>query len=546
MPFRAKIALLIALLVALVGGSAAAAKSRDVAAKKQIDEAINEHYVTTNFNRAEKVLLGAIKTCGGQCSPAVTAKAWMYIGIVRGSGKNDQKGAREAFVNAIASDAGVELDAALATPQTKKTFNAIKRTRPSGVSSPSETDSVDLEEPESTGGSMDCSLKVTEVQTRRPIPIACRGGEGAKKIDLRYKFGGGGWKTLKMKKKRGALQATIPCKDLQRKGTLRFYVRGVDGNGDPVDGYAKKSKPIEIDIVKRTEEEPPSFPDKAPPGRCPQSEETEAADCESSDDCDGGLSCNEGKCAAAKKKHGAAKESWLGLHFAYDFAFTGGKEVCSQESQLNNGFACYHQDTEEQYRFDPHPTYADEIKSGIAPATARALISFDQLATPNLSVGARVGYAFGGGPPSGKKKDAKFLPFHAELRGSYWFGDKPFADSGLRPYVGAQGGAAQVDAKLPVKIGDCAGVPGGPASKPGATIAKDGAYYDACKRGNAPPVPLKLDAYKKLGKAFIGLHAGIVYAVSADSGLQLNVNFMQMLPTSGQVIEPSLGYVVGL
>ena len=37
-----------------------------------------------------------------------------------------------------------------------------------------------------------------------------------------------------------------------------------------------------------------------------------------------------------------------------------------------------------------------------------------------------------------------------------------------------------------------------------------------------------------------------MYAFTKNSGLQLNVNFMFMLPTSGQVIEPSLGYVFGL
>ncbi|HEX3871398.1 MAG TPA: hypothetical protein VHV77_13225, partial [Pirellulales bacterium] len=60
--------------------------TRDNAASKKIDEAINEHYLATDFDKAEGVLTGTINACGEKCSPGVIAKAWMYVGIVRGSG----------------------------------------------------------------------------------------------------------------------------------------------------------------------------------------------------------------------------------------------------------------------------------------------------------------------------------------------------------------------------------------------------------------------------------------------------------------------------
>ena len=56
----------------------------------------------------------------------------------------------------------------------------------------------------------------------------------------------------------------------------------------------------------------------------------------------------------------------------------------------------------------------------------------------------------------------------------------------------------------------------------------------------------KLDAYKKLGQSFVNIGGGAMYALSPSSGIQLNLNIMFMLPTSGTVIEPSLGYVFGL
>jgi hypothetical protein len=70
---------------------ASAQFTRDNAANKKIDEAINEHYLATDFDKAEGVLTGTVTACGDKCSPGVLARAWMYVGIVRGSGKNGRQ-----------------------------------------------------------------------------------------------------------------------------------------------------------------------------------------------------------------------------------------------------------------------------------------------------------------------------------------------------------------------------------------------------------------------------------------------------------------------
>jgi hypothetical protein len=527
----------------------AAAAPRDGAARKKIDQAVNTRYVAADFAGALALLTAAINECRDQCSPAVLAQAWMYVGIVRGGGKNDQKGAKEAFLNALASDPKIVLDDALATPSTKKTFAAAQREAGALGLSSGTTPSGDGGVALGGSGEMVCSLDVNEVQTRRPIPIACSVGDDAKKVDLHYKVRGGAWKTIKMKKKGGTYQATIPCSDTARPGPLRYYVRARNADGDPVASHGKKSQPEQLEIVRESDENPPAFPGRDPPRRCPRSDSSGEAEeepsCEADADCHHGK-CIEGRCESRKPARQPARDNWLGLHFAYDFAYVGGTEVCSLESQRNEGFACFYKDTEQPYRFDPQPKASNAISKGIAPATFRGLISYDRLLGENITAGLRVGYAFNGGPPSGKKKDVPFLPWHAEIRGSYWFGEAPFASSGVRAYAGAQAGAAQVDSKFPVKVGDCGGTEGGPPSKPGATAVQDATFYQACKNGNALGPPLELDAYKKLGKGFVGIHLGLVFAVTAESGAQFNVNLMQMLPTAGQVIEPSLGYVVGL
>ena len=96
---RPLLKLITAALVVFAAATVSAAP-RDAAATKKIDEAINVHYLATDFDKAEATLTGTINACGDKCSGSVIAKAWMYVGIVRGSGKNDLKGAKEAFQKA--------------------------------------------------------------------------------------------------------------------------------------------------------------------------------------------------------------------------------------------------------------------------------------------------------------------------------------------------------------------------------------------------------------------------------------------------------------
>ena len=186
-------------------------------------------------------------------------------------------------------------------------------------------------------------------------------------------------------------------------------------------------------------------------------------------------------------------------------------------------------------------------------ATRRILVSFDRAVGRNITLGLRAGFALSGGPPAGKNATSAgtaFLPLHAEARLAYWFGQSPFNRKGLRPYVHVGGGVAQVDAKVKVPISDCTpladdgqsnntphylcanGKPGDPTSPLGS--------YDPAKLNQ-----IQLDAWKKLGQEFITGGGGVMYAFKENMGVQLNVNFMFMLPTTGFVIEPSLGLNYG-
>jgi hypothetical protein len=62
-----------------------------------------------------------------------------------------------------------------------------------------------------------------------------------------------------------------------------------------------------------------------------------------------------------------------------------------------------------------------------------------------------------------------------------------------------------------------------------------------------PELPTKtLDAYRKLGNAFVTAGGGVLLPLGQSTALQLNLNAMFMLPSSGLVLQPSLGFEYAL
>jgi len=625
-------------LLTFVASPAFAQYTRDNAANKKIDEAINTHYVATDFEKAEGVLLGTINACSDKCSPQTLGKAWMYVGIVRGSGKNNQAGAKDAFTKALAADPGVKLDTVLATPETQATFAALggaaaAAPEPIAAAAPAAA-------PAAAGGGLNCTPDVRSVETRRQIPVQCSSDEEVTSMELKYKvFGSESWKTLPMQKKGESFRAQIPCNATENSGTLRVYVRAKDAQGETVDSWGSKTAPVEFNIAEGVTDAPPQFDDAEPPPRCevkgggsdcpPDFPGCGAAkagaargakdwgeQCANSTECKSGLLCNDGTCQAAPSCESDAdcttgkcldgkcdlpddvgpdvsafKKNWLGLNIAQDFAFVGGYNVCDPAlGQKEDNYACFYEGTTDQpYFHTPYPP-RDGINTGTVMATTRILVSFDRAFTSNITAGARLGFALGGGPPAGMSPagNAKappahatgvggtpFLPLHIEVRGAFWF--LPLTAKLLRAYVLVGGGMAQVDAKVKINEYDCEKAGHDPAgndvSSPtlenGDTNPKfddKSKYYVApfplggqnlspyqqCKRGkasnynikNAPP-PDAVDGWRKMGQGFIEGGVGGMLAFKDNMGVTFEAKIMYMLPASGVVIQPSIGFGLG-
>ena len=206
------------------------------------------------------------------------ARAWMYVGIVRGSGKNDLAGAKTAFLYAVYLDRTVKLDAALATPKTKAGFRQAKASggKPPPAApgppppAPTPGPAVGAAQPPA-GRGIQCTPKVREVQTRRPIPMQCTSTAEATGGQIRYKeYGGAQWQSAPMVKKGAAYQGTIPCVATVLAGKLQVHVILTDAAGNVVDTLGSLNNPMEFTVLSESAEPPPAFPDQPPPERCPE------------------------------------------------------------------------------------------------------------------------------------------------------------------------------------------------------------------------------------------------------------------------------------
>lgn len=596
----------LALLFASFALSASAAP-KDGAAQKKIDEAINVHYLATEFDKAEAQLLGVIKACGKDCSPNVIAKAYMYIGLVRGSGKQNMPAAREAFEKAKASDPAIELDAALATPEVAAEFKKVKAGAggPAAAAPAAAAPAAAAAGP-AEDGTFNCTPAANyEIQLRQPIPVSCSLPASVTKGELSYKGPNAeAFKTVPMTVAGKTLRAQIPCDGVNAEGPLSFYVIAQDANGDTIETLGTEIAPVAFNIVEQTTQPAPAYPGSAAPARCGAALGANAGKgecppgmpgcagsgswgdactpaepckkglycasgtCENAPSCDTNSDCDSGRCSDGFCEMGDAgggpgghkfRRVMVGIHFAPDVWMTSKTQnVCGPASVLAGTYTCYNTARPTSLATDgsdnePIATepYAGTVNQGLALATMRILLSLDYALTPNITLGGRAGYAFGGGPPSitynggAPSQSTKFLPFHIEARAAYWF--RPLSMPGIHPYFHVGGGMAQVDGKVKVQTFKCYY-----ADQPADTTCQKDPnnptqdFFGSTTDKNHPYLLQEFNAWRKMGQGFATIGGGTLLPVATNGSIQVNLNIMLMLPASGTVFEPSLGYVMGL
>jgi len=523
--------------------AAAGPYPRDASARRQINKAITRQYLKMKFEEAEQLLLGVVRACEDKCRKGTIARAWMYVGVVRGSGKEEQPAAREAFAAALAADPDVVLDDALATAATRATYDRERAalegkapaSPPFGAAPDSNVAGSAAPQPErpSAPAGLTCTPARRELQTRRPIPVECRGDSEATRASLRYQQQGDAkWQSLEMKRTGESFRALIPCADTMNAGVINFFVVVTDAAGDPVETLGSKSAPERL-VVDPKSKAAATYQGEAPPARC-----EERVICPPDfPGCEDGR----GEASVAEAPGKPYPANWLGIHFAPDIGFISGSDVCATTNQdfecFAGGGSPYPGELPASVAGQPgelgDPYPGTGIGSGVSAGTLRVLLSYDHAFSERISLGARLGYAFGGGPTSAAGR--RFLPVHAEGRLQYWL--RALSTDGLHPYLHIGGGLAQVDVKKGgVTVKDCSAEPAHSAFLD--CIAATNAYDS----GNDPVLPERtLDSYRRLGDAFGTAGGGVLLPLGGNVALQLNLNAMLMVPSFGFVLQPSIG-----
>lgn len=202
--------------------------------------------------------------------------------------------------------------------------------------------------------------------------------------------------------------------------------------------------------------------------------------------------------------------NWLSAGLQQDFLmFSGGSGVCGpgRPSELS----CFDGDAFQ----NPASMAGDagEVGGGFRPATTRLLLGYDRVLFPNVSFGGRLGYAIGGGPqaPDG----ASFVPFHVELRGTYWFA--PLEVGTIRPFAMAGGGLAQVDSSVTTEV-----------------VNVEGQIE-----------PSQVTVWKKTGTGFASLGGGAMYPLTRNGGITAELKGLVLFPSSGMSVSLQAGYTHG-
>ncbi len=579
--------LLLTLITALAGEARAAAG--DAKANQQIDNAINTHYASADIDTAEKRLLDVIKACAKKCAPEVVARAWMYVGIVRGSGRDDAAAAAEAFKAAKAADPNVKLDELFATDLVKRVFEQTPG--PAGSSAPMPL----MEDIKSRGAlpevvtSIACSLQVSEVETQRPIPIACRTAPGASSVVLSYRHESTTrWRQLQLSRVGTAWTGEIPCTDTAQIGVLQYRLQALDAQGKQVDGLGTEQEPLEVNLVESTSAEPPALPNQAAPATCRPAKEPEPPAgpklgsygdaCQDASQCQGGLACIANKCAADVRcesdsecasgecidnmcvapdddcegvdcrRKSRVTSNWFGLQGGLDFAMISGDQVCSRGADPS--YSCF--ENGDPYRGVPNRNFAGNIESGFRPATGRLMLSYERAVSSLISLEGRFGFAFNGGPESARSEggdNSRFLPFHAEGRAKLYF-TRVYSENGMglrgpSGFVMLGGGLAQVDPHVSVPVAECRQTgldqPYVPGSGNEITPAED-----ECARSANRALQVKdVDVYKRLGQGFVTAGVGFRYGIGKHLAAIVAVNTQFLLPSFGITLSPSLGVAAG-
>jgi hypothetical protein len=207
-------------------------------------------------------------------------------------------------------------------------------------------------------------------------------------------------------------------------------------------------------------------------------------------------------------------KNWLSLSVQEDFVLHSATEnACGTGS----AYKCYDANGARQPAYDPGsyvPGGNQVAAGGFQPGTLRVLVGYDRAFGRRFSAGLRLG-AMIQGQATITQGDSAVLALHGEARAAVWFGREPFS-AFLRPYAVLSGGVAETDSKVLVQL-----------------------------QRNGDPNLYSFNAWKRSGKGFVGVGAGLVAAITKRGGPMAELRYLQFMGPSTSAVALQIGYMFG-
>ncbi|AKT42417.1 tetratricopeptide repeat protein [Chondromyces crocatus] len=503
------------------------AGAKDAQAEKAIQSAMEGDFLETRFDKAQQKLSAAIEACGETgCSKKVKARLYVSLGTVLAHGMKEFEDARDAFSEALQLDPNARPDADLNSTAVSFAYEQAR----SALTRAGTRSGLEVK-------------PIPEQQLNTPIPVFAEIREDllarAQQITLSYQAPGGqAYKPLVMKKLRDrGFGINIPCAELTTEGTVRYYLVATDKDGAIVATAGTREAPLSTAMKKAITTPPPSWPEFAPPQICGEVEAEKPSQCLDDRQCNQGFQCSAGACVPLPPPppKDDFRRNWFSISFGPDVSLFSGEGVCSTQGQAEQNYVCLRKDGS-RYDGVPMDDVANNVNPGFALGTLRLALGYERMLLENVSVGARVGFAFLGNSDGG----ASFMPVHLEARGQYYLLPRALKGVGVAPYVLLSTGLAQVDSHVDVQTYE-------EATACGANPAD---ASSPCTRpsGGSGVVEERLQtlrATKQAGLGFLTAGAGIKYEPAPGLALNVAVRTGLTFPVVTLLVAPELGVAIG-
>jgi len=363
----------------------------------------------------------------------------------------------------------------------------------------------------------------------RPVPISLElprdVARRARRVLVHYRlWGDPDWTTIELRQNGARHEGAVPCREISTvTGDLRYHIRVHDAEGRVIGSAASRAKPYIVTIKHDTalgararRVAKCADPADCPPGLlgCPSERVVKVA-CKSDLDCKGGMTCSwSGYCERVDRR-----TSWLSVSVEQDVGVVHATGACSLHAQENEGYACYRADGA-QYAGDPVHT---NEPLGVGRGPTRVVLGYDHLIHYDTSLGVRAGWVVAGEGPT-PREGTELVPLSVSARATHWFGEDPFARSGLRPFAFLTAGYAMVDVNAEAHV-------------------REDTTADVHQGGN--DLEQTVDLWKRAGDGFVGVGGGLALAFTGGSAAFVEVGVLEAFPFGALVIAPSAGVMLG-